>query len=147
MSCIYVDDFIFQHRPYRYRFTLAHEIGHFVIHKDIIENVHPNSVDKWKDFILEIDEEKYDWLKWQAYTFGGLLLVPRRYLLQHAKEQLKILRSKIKIVKARSIPKDSYQEYVINAIASKLVDVYDVSKDVLDKRITKEIEKGNIIIP
>ncbi len=36
LSCIYVDDFVFQNRLFRYRFTLAHEIGHLVLHKDLI---------------------------------------------------------------------------------------------------------------
>jgi Zn-dependent peptidase ImmA (M78 family) len=147
LTCIYVDDFIFQHRPARYRFTLAHEIGHFVLHKDLIEGIRPTGVSDWKEFILQIDNETYDWLEWQAYAFAGLLLVPRDHLLQHVKEHLKILQSKIEVIKAKGLPRDSYQEYVINAIASKLIEVYDVSIEVLCKRISKEIEKGNLVIP
>jgi Zn-dependent peptidase ImmA (M78 family) len=147
LTCIYVDDFIFQHRPARYRFTLAHEIGHLVFHKDLIESIRPAGVSEWKDFISGVDIETYDWLEWQAYAFAGLLLVPREHLLQHVKEHVKRLQSKIEVIKAKGLPRDSYQEYVINAIASKLIEIYDVSVDVLYKRISKEIEKGNILIP
>ena len=30
LTVIYVDEFIYQQRPARYRFTLAHEVGHFL---------------------------------------------------------------------------------------------------------------------
>lgn len=147
LSCIYVDDFIFLNRPARYRFTLAHEIGHFILHKDLIETIRPKSIADWKDFILNVDEEVYDWLEWQAYTFAGLLLVPRKFLSKDFQQQINVLKDKIELVKFRNLPKDSYQEYVIDAIASKLIKTYDVSRDVLIKRIEKEIEKGMFSIP
>jgi Zn-dependent peptidase ImmA (M78 family) len=105
LTCIYVDDFIFLNRPTRYRFTLAHEIGHFVLHKDLIENIHPKSVADWKDFILQVNEEEYDWLEWQAYTFAGLVLVPRKSLFEHFSHQIKALEDKIEFVKSKNFPK------------------------------------------
>ena len=35
LSNIYVDEFIYSNRPGRYRFTLAHEVGHIILHKEI----------------------------------------------------------------------------------------------------------------
>lgn len=32
---IRVDDFVYHHRPNRYRFSLAHELGHRVLHADV----------------------------------------------------------------------------------------------------------------
>jgi Zn-dependent peptidase ImmA (M78 family) len=146
LSCIYVDDFIYSNRPRRYRFTLAHEIGHFVLHKELIQNIRPKSIPDWKDFIDNIDEETRNWLEWQAYTFGGLVLVPRTSLVGHFQYELDSLKDKIALVKSKNLPVDSYQEYVIDAIANKLVKTYDVSRDVLVKRISKEIEKGFLAI-
>ncbi len=40
LSRIYIDDFIFKKRPFRYRFTLAHEIGHLILHKDLMYTSH-----------------------------------------------------------------------------------------------------------
>lgn len=147
LTCIYVDDFIYLNRPARYRFTLAHEIGHLVLHKDLIENIRPKSVADWKDFILQVDEEEYDWLEWQTYTFAGLVLVPRKYLFEHFPRQTEATKNKIELVKSKKLPRDSYQDYIIDAIASKLIKIYDVSIDVLRKRISKEVEKGLLIIP
>ena len=146
LSLIYVDDFIYSNRPTRYRFTLAHEIGHFMLHKELIQNIHPKSISDWKDFIDKIDGETRNWLEWQAYTFGGLVLVPRSTLLRHFQSELDSLKDKIALVKSKNLPVDSYKEYVIDAIANKLVKTYDVSRDVLVKRISKEIEKGILSI-
>jgi len=147
LSCIYVDDFIFQKRPFRYRFTLAHEIGHVVLHEDLIERIRPKNVTDWKDFILQVDSAGYGWLEWQAYTFAGLILVPRKFLRQDLAEQINALKRKIALAKLRNLPPDSYQEYVIDAIAVKLTEKYEVSRDVLIRRIAKEIEKGIFKIP
>lgn len=147
LTCIYVDDFIYLNRPSRYNFTLAHEVGHLVLHKDLIKTLHPTSIGEWKDFVIQVDEEVFDWLEWQAYTFAGLILVPRKFLFEYFSCQIKALEDKLKLVKLKNLPKDSYQEYVIDAIASKLIKTFDVSIDVLRKRIAKEIEKGMLVIP
>ena len=78
-------------RPARYRFTLAHEIGHYVFHSDLIASFHPQSVADWSKFVLGIDEETYGWLEWQAYSFAAAVLVPRVSLKQNFRKGLKLL--------------------------------------------------------
>jgi Zn-dependent peptidase ImmA (M78 family) len=63
LTVIYADEFIYHHRPSRYRFTLAHEVGHFLFHSDLISSIHPKSVSEWMEFILGVDEDTYDWLE------------------------------------------------------------------------------------
>lgn len=147
LTTIYVDEFIYSRRPTRYRFTLAHEVGHLILHRGLIESVHPRSITEWQDFILNVDKEAYDWLEWQAYSFAGLLLVPRSFLKKHFQRQLLNLKNKIDVIKSKGLPSDSYLEYLVDAIAHGLIKTYDVSIDVLTKRITKEIEKGLLILP
>jgi len=67
LNVIYVDEFIYYQRPTRYRFTLAHEIGHYVFHSDLIASFHPQSVADWSKFVLGIDEETYGWLEWVCH--------------------------------------------------------------------------------
>ena len=142
LDVTYVDEFIYYQRPARYRFTLAHEIGHYVLHPDLISSFHPQSVAEWKAFILGIDEETYDWLEWQAYSFAAAILVPRISLRQNFYKELKLLRPKIDFIRSKGLSVESSQDYIINAIATKLIEIYDVSEDVLNKRISKELEKG-----
>jgi len=141
LTCIYVDDFVFQNRLFRYRFTLAHEIGHLVLHKDLIQSIRPTAVAEWKDFILQVDQEAYDWVEWQAYTFAGMVLVPRGSLKENFVRRIDALKKKIALAKLADLPRDSYEEYVIDAVARNLIEKYEVSKEVLIKRITKEVEK------
>jgi Zn-dependent peptidase ImmA (M78 family) len=147
LTTIYVDEVIYSKRPARYHFTLAHEVGHLVLHRDLIEAIHPKSVTDWQNFISNVDKETYDWLEWQAYSFAGLLLVPRNSLKKHFRRQLHALKDKIDLVKSKGLPPDSYREYLIDSIAHRLIRAYDVSIDVLTRRISKEIEKGLLVLP
>jgi len=140
LNVIYVDEFIYYHRLTRYRFTLAHEIGHYVFHSDLIASFHPQSVADWSKFILAIDEDTYDWLEWQAYSFAAAVLVPRISLKQDFHNELKLLQPKIDFIRSKGLSVESSQDYIVNAIATKLIGIYDVSADVLNKRISKELE-------
>jgi Zn-dependent peptidase ImmA (M78 family) len=142
LDVIYVDEFIYYQRPARYRFTLAHEIGHYVFHSDLIASFHPQSVADWSKFVLGIDEETYGWLEWQAYSFAAAVLVPRVSLKQNFCEELQLLQPKIDFIRSKGLSVESSQDYIVNAIAARLIGIYDVSADVLNKRISKELEKG-----
>jgi hypothetical protein len=147
MSSIYVDDFIYTNRYSRYRFTLAHEIGHIILHKDILSEIRPARVSAWEQFIENVDIETYGWIEYQAYAFGGLVLVPRYDLLPHCSDEIGRLQEKIEEARLRELPKESYTEYVVEAASTKLAGRYDVSTEVMKRRISKEIEKGNITVP
>jgi len=146
LEVIYVDEFIYYQRPTRYRFTLAHEIGHYVFHSDLIASFHPQSVADWGKFILATDGETYDWLEWQAYSFAAAVLVPRVSLKQNFHNELELLQPKIDFIRSKGLSAESSQDYIVNAIATKLIGIYDVSADVLNKRISKEIEKGYLLL-
>ena len=142
LNVIYVDEFIYYQRPARYRFTLAHEIGHYLFHSDLIASFHPQSVADWSKFVLGIDEETYGWLEWQTYSFAAAVLVPRVSLKQNFRKELKLLQPKIDFIRSKGLSVESSQDYIVNAIATKLIGIYDVSADVLNKRILKELGKG-----
>lgn len=58
-TSISVDDGIYQSRPGRYRFTLAHEVGHLILHKNIYDKHTFDKIDGWKKFIDEFPEKEY----------------------------------------------------------------------------------------
>lgn len=60
----------------RYRFTIAHEIGHWYLHQDLYEAAVGADCD-FADFIYAIPEKDWSWYEWQARAFAGLVLVPR----------------------------------------------------------------------
>jgi hypothetical protein len=144
LATIYVDEFIYYQRPARYRFSVAHEVGHYVFHSELMSAVHPQSVSEWKGFVLGIDEEAYDWLEYQAYTFAAAILMPRSELQQRFAHEVKLLQPKIDYVRSKGLSVDTSQDYIVNAIARKLISVFDVSSEALIRRISKEIEKGHL---
>jgi hypothetical protein len=65
-------------------------------------------------------------------------------LKQNFRNELKLLQPKIDFIRSKGLSAESSQDYIVNAIATKLIGIYDVSADVLNKRISKELEKGNL---
>jgi len=88
LKSIYVDQSVFERRLYRYRFTLAHELGHIELHADILKKLPCDSVAEWKERYRVIGRRNYGWLEWQANCFGGLLLVPTELLMVHFENAL-----------------------------------------------------------
>lgn len=60
----------------RYRFTLAHELSHVVLHGDIYKQLKYGTVAEWKESRNMIPEREYSRLEFQANFLAGLILVP-----------------------------------------------------------------------
>jgi Zn-dependent peptidase ImmA (M78 family) len=79
---IYIDSSLLYHRA-RWKFTLVHEIGHFIFHSKIesiddSENGYSRD-ENYKTLSLHHLDSKNPrtWREWQANRFGGAILVPR----------------------------------------------------------------------
>jgi Zn-dependent peptidase ImmA (M78 family) len=78
----YMDDKFYP----RVRFSIAHEIGHLVLHKEFFErNNIGNSTDNWFEFMRNIPEREYTFLEMHANEFAGVLLVPADELISSLK--------------------------------------------------------------
>ena len=60
----------------RLRFSLAHELGHYVLHREIYKKMIFTTPQEWKDFIDYLPESEYGSFEWQANEFAGRFLVP-----------------------------------------------------------------------
>lgn len=69
----------------RYAFTLAHEIGHFVLHQNLRMNqtVYNNFKDSVHNIFSQKSELKNDrnWIEWQANCFASAILMPHTSLV------------------------------------------------------------------
>jgi Zn-dependent peptidase ImmA (M78 family) len=131
LSCITVDQFILERRLNRYRFTLAHELGHLYLHRDIYTELKFGSLNEWKQFQREVDETDYNWLEYQAYAFAGLVLVPTVHLraqFQSAADAAE------RIGFARRGEAEAFLEYVTEVLR----EVFQVSDAVIAKRLRYE---------
>lgn len=69
-----------RHHENRRRFTLAHEVGHHVLHADYLaEHVHVDTAVLRRD---ELSAEGVDLKEIAANAFAAELLMPRSYMLQ-----------------------------------------------------------------
>lgn len=87
----------------RYQFTLAHEIGHWILHRkefiedqnqinlfNIVANTTENNYIKclnrdvvYNKVVASKLKTDLDWLEWQANYFGASILMPRRLIKQY----------------------------------------------------------------
>jgi len=126
---ISVDQFVMEKRVRRYRFTLAHEIGHLWLHGQVFSKFNFNTVSDWKKFQAEMDVNDYRWLEFQAYAFGGLVLAPREALAARRAiyEQ--------QIEKEGLVPSTEAAQFAVNRM---LGSEFNVSPGVIEKRLAKD---------
>ena len=107
--------------------TIAHELGHWYLHEEIHKATSFSSVDEWKEFYSAITERNRFFYEYQAYSFGGLILVQEEPLEARIDEAVRHGRS---VGMDISLKDESHCEYV----AERVGQYFDVSKDVVLKR-------------
>jgi Zn-dependent peptidase ImmA (M78 family) len=133
---IYLDEELYMDERYykRVRFTIAHEIGHLVLHRSSIDLVRFISDDDWKAFRLNLLDEPLRWFEAQASEFAGRLLVPLDRLIDAFKG------SREGIIK-KNISWDSPKiedEDLLSEVASRIAPKFGVSTEVIERRLRKE---------
>jgi hypothetical protein len=81
LRTIVADEHLMVHHPNRYRFTLAHEVGHLVLHSEHVRALARESPAGWKVAAQSIAPADYGRMEFQAYEFAGCVLAPRQPLL------------------------------------------------------------------
>jgi len=127
------DSYINEKFANRLRFSLAHELGHYFLHKDIYSNLPFNSLEDWKDFMTNVSEAVYKDFEWQANEFAGRFLVPYDFLVTRVKEAIKIIRQK-KLVEYLGQEPDA----VLSRIAPFLRKPFGISEIVIKTRVQNE---------
>jgi len=88
---IYVDNNEYSNeRLYsRLRFSLAHEAGHLVMHKEIYSDFKIKTLEDYRKLYKDIPEKQYGYLEHQANKFASYLLIPRKVLAVEMEKELK----------------------------------------------------------
>jgi len=135
---IYVDEYIYSDRITRYRFTLAHEMGHIVLHSHLYKAHKFKSIHGWKGFINSMTEEEHSWLEYQGYAFAGLVLVPKQSLFKYTNEWTKKIKDK-------GIAMEKNWDFAWELITEHVAKAFLVSPDVIEKRLEKDGVKSRYI--
>ena len=126
---IRVDEFVMGYRQNRYRFSLAHELAHRVLHKDIFSEVEFTDIAGWKAAMTDsIPEKEYGLLEWHANCFAGLVLVPPAQLRDALTEAMEMAAQ-------NGIDWSSLGDAARDAIELHVAGAIDVSAAVCHKRV------------
>ncbi|MBL7141778.1 ImmA/IrrE family metallo-endopeptidase [Patescibacteria group bacterium] len=122
---IYVDKHAYDNQDNRLRFSLAHEIGHFLLHKKIYEDLKIKSIADFYKALQKIPTKQYGYLEVQANYFANFLLVPR--------ENLKLEKEKLlKKIKNEDIIKKTDPKMINSYLAELLTRIFDISAKVIE---------------
>lgn len=118
----------------RLRFSFAHELGHFFVHRHLLEGLTFNSLQEWIEFILNIPEKDYGWFEWQANEFAGRLIVPLTELKVYVSTACEILRQDSTLLKHLTEEPD----LILSGILPFLCKPFGVSEKVIETRMHNE---------
>lgn len=119
----------------RLRFTLAEEVAHLVLHKEIYEDgVSYSSEEEFIDDILSMDEDDLNWIERQARQFAGRLLVP----LDHLDSRISLHNDHINQLHARYRGAEEVEKLAIEGFSKKVCGDFAVSWEVIRNRINYE---------
>ena len=110
----------------RIRFSFAHELGHFFLHKDIYSQLTYVQPMSGKTLFLNVPENEYRRFEWQANEFAGRLLVPHGELETEMEKVLEIIKENNL---AEFLKKDS--DAVLSSVSPTLCRPFGVSTDVI----------------
>lgn len=126
------NDFLNERAQNRLRFSIAHEIGHLILHRETFHKIAYSSIKEWITFFQQIPEDQYYWIEQHAYEFAGRLLVPREKLIEKLDDAVALVRSSG--FDAWDATGDSARQYVAHGIAR----YFEVSDQVIEKRLIRE---------
>lgn len=135
MKQINIDEEQFQKRPNRARFTLAHEIGHIVLHKDFIEAHDFKNEQEWRSFVLS--DLHRDPMEVQANIFASYLLMPSDHIANEFAEAKKELAAHPSF-KGNPLPAD---KTLAPYFARELSQKFEVSEEAMTHKLTNWIQK------
>jgi hypothetical protein len=126
------EDYMDDRMENRIRFSIAHEIGHFILHAEIYRGLEFHSIDEWVAFIECLPEDQWDFIEQQAYEFAGRLLVPIERLSAEVDAALRI--ADLKGFQDWDASGDAAKEY----LATRLCRIFGTSSQVVERRLRRE---------
>jgi hypothetical protein len=116
----------------RLRFSMAHELGHYVLHQAVFGQFPSGSVQEWIAFMRDMPEKEYSFLEYHAYEFAGRFLVPPEAL--HREFEATLL-----LAEQNGMPRDQLQSDAhLQYLAKPISRTFAVSSSVIERRLAKE---------
>ena len=111
---------------------MAHELGHYVLHQAVFQQIPRGSVQEWIEFMRDLPEKEYSFLEYHASEFAGRFLVPPQALCREF--EAAILFAEQNGMPRGQLQGDAHLQYLAKPVSRKL----EVSSSVIERRLTKE---------
>jgi len=116
----------------RLRFSMAHGLAHYFLHREIYSSLFLSSPEDWKEFIQNVPETEYEAFEYQANEFAGRFLVPYEKLKSAIMDSIEMIkRSGIEYLLSDS-------DMVLSRISPFLRRIFGVSEQVIEIRVRRE---------
>ena len=132
---INIDNDQFENKPNRARFTLAHELGHIVLHQKFIGSLNFKSEIDWRNFVL--NDLHRDPMEVQANIFAAFLLMPSDHIDREFAKAKNELASN-PTFKGNQLPPD---KILAPYLAKPLAQKFEVSEEAMTNRLTNWIQR------
>ncbi len=139
-SEIWVDEYQADQFPQKYRFTLAHELGHHFLHAVFLEQVPYTNLEEYVAWRLSIPDDDIGWMETHANWFAGLVLVPVDALERVCRETVATYAEMFKGMV--EIPTDVWA-----FLSNEIADFFEVNPLVVERSIEKERIPARVPIP
>lgn len=117
-SSVYVDQKSYENNTTRFRFSLAHELGHLVLHEKFHGGLRISDLEDVMSFIKNIDAKEYSHLETQANKFASYFLLPREEL---AKAKLETIKEMAKGHDLSKFDEKTVNSYLAEYVAPKFL--------------------------
>ena len=135
LTSIYVHGKRYENAAYlrRVRFSIAHELGHAVLHSEFIRSQQITSVSEYLEFTRSLTDEEYSDFEWQANEFAGRLLVPRQQLTIELHKQVQLI-----IENNLQGMLTTNSDLLRSRLCIPIAKVFEVSEEVIERRLERE---------
>ena len=130
---IMVDQGLFMDDRYsnRLRFSIAHELGHYVLHRDVFKQIPRATTEEWIIFMRDLPEKEYSFIEFHACEFAGRFMVPPDALKNELEKALLC-------VEQNGLSRCSLEDAHLAHIANGIAKAFDLSSEVIERRIRNE---------
>lgn len=131
LADIWVDLDMQESKPRRYRYGLAHELAHVLIHRDVIAQLKYTSLAEWKAIHTGMDDLARNAFEGQAHDLGCLILVPSARLRELFDE------AQVKF-SAQGLAKEQVFEHGRYTVEDNLARAFGVERFVITARMDRD---------
>ena len=130
-SIIWVDEYQYDTYYEKFRFTIAHELGHYFLHQELFEQLQFADIEKYIQWRMNLDPDDINWYEKHGDWFAENILVPTKQLYEICGKVVEKHRPMFQ--KMESVP-DNAWSYIANEVAGH----FQVSPPVVEIRIRRE---------